>query len=63
MTPQNVRRHLAAILPGGNAREAQLRGYERMATLLGEAGAPQRAAKIIVKTLSNSSSKGEDSLP
>ena len=63
MTPENVRRHLAAILPGGNAREAQLRGYERMATLLGEAGAPQRAAKIIVKTLSNSSSKGEDSLP
>ncbi len=63
MTPQNVRRHLAAILPGGNAREAQLRGYERMATLLGEAGAPQRAAKIIVKTLSNSSLKGEDSLP
>ena len=63
MTPQNVRRHLAAILPGGNAREAQLRGYERMATLLGEAGAPQRAAKIIVKTLSNPSSKGEDSLP
>ena len=63
MTPENVRRHLAAILPGGNAREAQLRGYERMATLLGEAGAPQRAAKIIVKTLSNSSSKREDSLP
>ncbi len=63
MTPENVRRHLAAILPGGNAREAQLRGYERMATLLGEAGAPQRAAKIIVKTLSNSSLKGEDSLP
>ena len=63
MTPQNVRRHLAAILPGGNAREAQLRGYERMATLLGEAGAPQRAAKIIVKTLSNSSLTGEDSLP
>ena len=63
MTPENVCRHLAAILPGGNAREAQLRGYERMATLLGEAGAPQRAAKIIVKTLSNSSLKGEDSLP
>ena len=63
MTPENVCRHLAAILPGGNAREAQLRGYERMATLLGEAGAPQRAAKIIVKTLSNSSLKGEGSFP
>ena len=48
MTPQNVRQHLASILPGGSAREAQLKGYERMATILGKPGAPNRAAKIIV---------------
>ena len=48
MTPKNVRQHLASILPGGEGREAQLEGYERMATILGEPGAPARAAKIIV---------------
>ena len=47
MSPANVRRHLAAILPGGSARQAQLSGYERMAARLGEPGAPKRAAKII----------------
>ena len=51
MTVANVRRHLAAILPGGSAREAQLQGYDRMAAILGEPGAPRRAAKQIVKTL------------
>ena len=48
MNAKNVRQHLASILPGGSAREAQLQGYERMATILGEPGAPKRAAKIIV---------------
>ena len=48
MTPQNVRQHLASILPGGSARAAQLQGYERMAAILGEPGAPVRAAKQIV---------------
>ena len=51
MNTENVRRHLAAILPGGSAREAQLQGYDRMAAILGEPGAPQRAAKIIVELL------------
>ena len=51
MNVENVRRHLAAILPGGSAREAQLQGYDRMAAILGEPGAPQRAAKIIVELL------------
>jgi len=51
MNTENVRRHLAAILPGGPAREAQLQGYDRMAAILGEPGAPQRAAKIIVELL------------
>ena len=48
MTPKNVRQHLASILPGNPAREAQLQGYERMAAILGEPGAPVRAAKQIV---------------
>lgn len=48
MTPKNVRQHLASILPGSPAREAQLQGYERMAAILGEPGAPVRAAKQIV---------------
>ena len=51
MNAENVRRHLAAILPGGPARETQLQGYDRMAAILGEPGAPQRAAKIIVELL------------
>ena len=48
MNVSNVRLQLASILPGGPAREAQLKGYERMANILGEPGAPARAAKIIV---------------
>ena len=48
MTPKNVRQHLSSILPGSPARAAQLQGYERMAAILGEPGAPVRAAKQIV---------------
>jgi lipid-A-disaccharide synthase len=53
MNPENVRRHLASILPGGSARNAQLQGYDRMATILGEPGAPKRAAKEINSKLNN----------
>ncbi len=53
MTPKNVRQHLASILPGSPARAAQLQGYERMAAILGEPGAPVRAAKQIVCLTSN----------
>lgn len=48
MNVSNVRLHLASILPGGPARATQLKGYERMANILGEPGAPARAAKKIV---------------
>lgn len=51
MNIKNLRHHLASILPGGSAREAQLQGYERMAAILGEPGAPQRAAKQMIKLL------------
>ena len=51
MNVQNVRHHLASILPGGTAREKQLQGYDRMAAILGEPGAPKRAAKQMVQLL------------
>lgn len=51
MTVAACRRHLASILPGGSAREAQLAGYEDVAARLGEPGAPNRAARLIVENL------------
>ena len=56
MTVAACRAHLAAILPGGAAREAQLQGYEDVAARLGEPGAPQRAASTICHLLSSHSS-------
>ena len=53
MTAKNVRHHLASILPGGLRREAQLQGYDRMAAILGEPGAPSRAAKQIISILNS----------
>lgn len=52
MNPVRVRRELEAILPGGRARPGQLAGYEELKTLLGESGAPQRAARDMVARLS-----------
>ncbi len=51
MTVANLRSELHKILPGGEGREAMLQGYERMAQILGEPGAPQHAAKGIVEKL------------
>lgn len=51
MTVKTCRRHLASILPGGEARETQLRGYEEVARRLGEPGAPRRAAQQILQCL------------
>ncbi len=51
MNVANVSRHLADVLPGGKTREKQLEGYERMAQILGEPGAPQHAAQEIVERL------------
>lgn len=53
MNVKNVRRHLAAILPGGAARKPMLRGYDDMVTRLGQPGAPDRAAADIVRRLSS----------
>ena len=51
MNALNVRSHLADILPGGAKRVVQLQGYERMAAILGEAGAPAKAARTMVRIL------------
>ena len=51
MTVEACRHHLETVLPDGSAREAQLQGYEDMAARLGEPGAPQRAAQLIVQLL------------
>ena len=52
MSVRNLSRHLASILPGGSAREAQLQGYQYMAQRLGEPGAPEHAAERMVRYLS-----------
>ena len=51
MNVPNLRTQLAAILPGGERREAMLRGYEEMAERLGPPGAPLRAAQLMVQKL------------
>ena len=51
MNVENVRRHLEAILPGGNRRQAMLDGYEEIARRLGAPGAPERAAHEMVEFL------------
>ena len=51
MNLPNLRHHLTSILPGGTAREAQLKGYEEMANILGAPGAPERTAQEIVERL------------
>lgn len=52
MHPERVRQCLQHIMPGGKGREAQLKGYDRVAQLLGGPGAPMRAANDIVSRLS-----------
>ena len=53
MNPKDVCRHLGSILPEGSARETQLQGYDRMAAILGEPGAPKRAAKVITQRVTS----------
>ncbi|MBP3830217.1 MAG: lipid-A-disaccharide synthase [Bacteroidaceae bacterium] len=53
MSVDSCRHYLESILPGGTAREAQLKGYELTAQRLGQPGAPQRAAKLMVEKLAH----------
>lgn len=51
MNPERLRRELQGILPGGTQRDAQLEGYQRMLSRLGEPGAPDRAAREMIRLL------------
>ncbi len=51
MNVENVRKHLADILPGTPSRDEMLEGYKTMAERLGEPGAPDHAAMLIVKSI------------
>lgn len=50
-TPDNVRDELRRLLYDKDYRDKMSDGYDRMAALLGEPGAPVRAAREIIKTL------------
>ena len=63
MTVARCRQHLASILPGGAARDAQLRDYEDVATRLGTPGAPQRAAHEILCCLQRQQTISRNSHP
>lgn len=54
MNEDNVRKELAAILPGGNRRMQMLEDYEEMNRILGGAGASERAARAMIETLTKS---------
>ena len=51
MNVNNIRQYLATIIEGGSQRQAQLQGYDEMARILGEPGAPQKAATLMVQNL------------
>lgn len=51
MNVDNLQYHMEALLPGQPARQRMLEGYAHMAQLLGEPGAPRRAAKEMVEWL------------
>ena len=53
MCVSELRCRLALIVKGGEGRAAQLNGYEDMINRLGPAGAPQRAADIMLQLLQN----------
>lgn len=50
-TLSNIRNALAAILPGGSGRSAQLSGYETVAMRLGKECAPDTAARLMTEEL------------
>lgn len=50
-SPANARAELAVLLGDTPQREAMLRGYDDMAARLGEVGAPERAARLIVSDI------------
>lgn len=51
MTHEQIVVHLKQLMPGAEGRNVQLRGYETMKDVLGEGGAPQRAAREMMLIL------------
>jgi lipid-A-disaccharide synthase len=51
MTTKNIRQELDTLLHNDTYRQKILNGYENVAQRLGEAGAPYRAAQMIVNLL------------
>ena len=50
---ENIRRNLEAVLPGGEARQRMLDGYEEVHRHLGDSHAPDVAARLIYELLNN----------
>ena len=51
MNADNVREHLVPLLSDTIERRMQLDGYTQMKTILGSAGAPDRAAEQMISLL------------
>ena len=51
MSVSNLKQEFAAILPGGTKRESVLKGYSELKRILGNSGASEKAAEIIVESL------------
>lgn len=51
LNPERLHQELAAIVPGGAARETQLAGYREIAQKMGTAGASATAARLMVNYL------------
>lgn len=51
MNKEEVNRELMAILPGGESRDEMLEEYDRISKILGNPGASQRAADLMVKLI------------
>lgn len=50
---ENIRQHLQSILPGGEARQRMLDGYEEVHRRLGDSHAPDVAARLICELLNH----------
>jgi lipid-A-disaccharide synthase len=50
---ENIRQHLQSILPGGEARQRMLDGYEEVHRRLGDSHAPDVAASLICELLNH----------
>lgn len=50
-TEDNLRARLQSILPGGDARETMLSGYEYVENVLGQNNAPEETARIMLSLL------------